>query len=102
MHTGCHFQLGFKSKIPAWLNIAVGFGVNGMLGEFENLTSFYGVDLPNAKNYRLYLLSLDIDWSIIKTNSKFLQIILDALTFIKLPFQAIEYNSKEKFKCYYL
>ncbi len=94
--------LGLKDKVPSWLNFAVGFGANGMYGEFENLASFNGVDLPFANRYRQYLLSLDIDWSKIKTDSKILQFILQALTFIKLPFPAIEYNSMGKFKGYWL
>lgn len=94
--------LGLKGKIPSWLNVAVGFGANGMYGEFENLASFNGIDLPNTARYRQYLLSLDIDWSKIKTDSKFLRFILDVLTFIKLPFPAIEYNSMGKLKGYWL
>lgn len=95
-------KLGFKGDVPSWLNVAVGFGANGMYGEFENLASYNGVDLPNEKRYHQYLLSLDIDWSKIKTDSKFLKIILNALTFIKLPFPAVEFNSMGKIKGYWL
>jgi hypothetical protein len=94
--------LGFKGKVPSWLNVAVGLGANGMYGEFENLASFNGVDLPHTKRYRQYLLSLDVDWSKIKTDSKLLRFLLDAFTFIKLPFPAIEFNSTGKFKGYWL
>ena len=89
-------------KIPSWLCMAVGYGANGMYGEFGNITNYNGVDIPEAKRYRQYLLSLDIDWTKIKTDSKFLQIVLKALTFIKLPFPAIEYNSMGKFTSYWL
>ena len=87
-----------NTTIPPWLNIAFGYGANGMYGEFENIKNFKGVDIPDTRRYRQYLLSLDIDWTKIKTDSKFLQMVLTAITFIKLPFPAIEYNSMGKFK----
>jgi hypothetical protein len=49
-----------------------------------------------------YLLSLDIDWTKIKTNSGFLKVVLKGMTFIKLPFPALEYNSKGKFRGYWM
>lgn len=89
-------------RIPSWLNIAVGHGANGMYGEFENITHYNGVNIPATKRYRQYLLSLDIDWTRIETDSKVLQIVLKAMTFIKLPFPALEYNSMGKFRGYWL
>ncbi len=86
-----------KNYLPAWLNLAVGYGAGGMYGEFENISSYNGVDIPETRRYRQYLLSLDIDWTRIQTDSKFLRIVLQGLTFIKLPFPALEYNSKGKF-----
>lgn len=91
-----------NARIPSWLNLAVGFGANGMYGEFGNINNYNGVEIPNAKRYRQYLLSLDIDWTKIKTDSKFIQMILHAMTFIKLPFPAIEYNSMGEFRWYWL
>lgn len=89
-------------NIPKWLCISAGYGANGMYGEFDNITTYNGVDIPYAKRYRQYLLSLDIDWTKIKTNSKLLRVILKGMTFVKLPFPAIEYNSKGHFKGYWL
>ena len=89
-------------RIPSWLNIAVGYGANGMYGEFENIVEHNGVQIPQTTRYRQYLLSLDIDWTKIKTNSKFLKTILTGLTFIKMPFPAIELNSKGNVKGYFL
>jgi hypothetical protein len=45
---------------------------------------------------------LDVDWTRIKTRSKFLKTVLTAMTFIKLPFPALEYNSMGQFKAYLL
>lgn len=88
--------------IPSWLNIAVGYGANGMYGEFSNISSYNGVNIPETERYRQYLLSLDIDWTKIETDSGFLKFILDGMTFIKLPFPAIEYNSMGSFRLYWI
>ena len=86
---------------PDWLNIAVGYGANGMYGEFSNISEYNGVAIPPAIRYRQYLLFLDIDWTRIKTNSKFLKILLRGMTFVKLPFPTLEYNTKGELKGYY-
>lgn len=90
------------SVIPSWLNIAAGCSANGMYGEFENITNHNGIDIPYTKRYRQYVLSLDIDWTKIKTDSKFLQTILTAITFVKLPFPAVELNSLGEVKLYWM
>ena len=95
-------RLVYDKIIPSWLNIAVGYGANGMYGEFNNIAYYNGVDIPETKRYRQYFLSLDIDWTRIKTDSKFLQNVFKAMTFIKLPFPAIEYNTMGKLKGYWL
>lgn len=89
-------------EIPAWMNIAIGYGANGMYGEFGNISSHNGVVIPETIRYRQYLVSLDIDWTRIETNSEFLKIVLQAMTFIKLPFPALEYNSTGRFRWYWL
>ena len=91
-----------NNHIPAWLNIAVGYSANGMYGEYENISGYKGVAIPTTMRYRQYLLSLDIDWTKIKTRSKFLNIVFKGMTFIKLPFPALEYNSIGKFKGYWV
>lgn len=89
-------------RIPPWISVAIGYGANGMYGEFGNMTSYNGVNIPETTRYRQYLFSLDIDWTRIETNSGFLKILLQAMTFIKLPFPALEYNSKGQFKWYWI
>ena len=92
----------FKNSLPPWLNFAVGYGANGMYGEFENITSYNGVEIPETVRYRQYLFSLDIDWTRINTNSWFLQLLFKGLTFVKLPFPAFEYNSQGRLKGYWI
>lgn len=89
-------------KIPGWLSLAVGYGANGMYGEFENITEYRGVSLPEATRYRQFFLSPDIDWTRIKTESGFLKTLFTALNFVKFPFPALEYNTKEKLKGHWL
>jgi hypothetical protein len=95
-------KIVFKQQLPSWFNFAVGYGANGMYGEFENITVFNGVEIPETERYRQYLLSLDIDWTRIKTNSGFLKVLFKGMTFIKLPFPTLEYNSKGQFKGYWI
>jgi uncharacterized protein YfiM (DUF2279 family) len=91
-----------KDKIPDWLNVAVGYSANGMFGEFENKTSWGGVELPKTERYRQFLLSLDIDWTKIPTKSKFLKGLFQALNFIKIPAPAIELNGRGKLKGHWI
>ncbi|MBS3993020.1 MAG: DUF2279 domain-containing protein [Bacteroidetes bacterium] len=91
-----------NEKIPIWLNIAAGYGANGMYGEYENIATYKGVDIPITERYRQYLVSLDIDWTKIKTASPFVKTLLKGLTFVKLPFPALEINSKGKLKGYWI
>ena len=95
-------KLILKQTLPPWLSITLGYGANGMYGEFGNITSFNGVAIPETKRYRQYLLSLDIDWTRIKTDSKFLQVLFKGMTFIKLPFSTLEYNSKGQVRGYWI
>jgi len=91
----------FKN-IPDWLSVSAGYSANGMFGEFENRKSWYGVPIPETERYRQFLLSMDIDWTKIKTSSRFLKKVLNAMVFIKLPFPAIEFNTLGRVKGYWM
>ncbi|MFC0604552.1 DUF2279 domain-containing protein [Winogradskyella pulchriflava] len=82
--------------IPNWLNLAFGYGAEGMLTGDTNDLLF-----QNQNRIRQFYLSLDIDLSRIKTKSHFLKSIFDVLNVIKLPFPAIELNSKGSVKMHY-
>ncbi|MEZ4805510.1 MAG: DUF2279 domain-containing protein [Bacteroidia bacterium] len=84
-----------KVKLPKYLNLALGYSANGLLGEFENPSRVDGVAIPNIPRVRQYLFSLDIDLSRIKTKSKFLKSLFSQLNTLKIPFPAIEYNRLE-------
>lgn len=92
----------FSDRLPQWLNIALGYGANGMFGEFENIKEYNGFPIAPTERYRQYLLSLDIDWTRIKTRSKILKMFLTGMTFVKLPFPALEFTSNGMTKAYWL
>ena len=86
-----------SSKFPKWLNVAVGYGAEGMLGANSNPPEYKGKPLPEYTRYRQYFLTLDVDLTKIKTRSHFLKFILNGLNFIKIPFPTLEYNNQKGF-----
>ena len=68
-----------SKKLADWLCISAGYGANGMFGEFENERTYHGMILPETERYRQYLLSLDVDWTKIKTRSKFLRTLFQGM-----------------------
>ncbi|MFL2999163.1 MAG: hypothetical protein ACJZZ9_01645 [Cytophagales bacterium] len=83
------------NNLPEWLNLALGYGADGMLGEFENKKYYKGQSLPDYKRYRQFYISLDIDFSKIKTKSRVLKKIYKAVSFIKIPLPTIEFSNKK-------
>lgn len=90
------------SPLPDWVNIAVGYSANGMYGEFENRSRWGSTIIPETSRDRQFLLSMDVDWSKIPTNSKFLKAVFEGLNFVKIPFPALEVNSQGQFRGYWL
>jgi hypothetical protein len=85
-----------SSNFPKWLNMALGYSGEGMLGGRFNPAEVNGKTLPSFDRYRQYFLSLDIDLTRIQTKSKALNMFLDAIGVIKFPCPAIEFNSQQK------
>lgn len=76
-----------ESRFPKWLNIAAGYGANGMVYAREEQNLANGYD-----SYRQYFLGVDFDLSYIKTNKKWLKTVLFFADMIKWPAPAIEFN----------
>ena len=94
-----HSFLKDESKFPRWINVAVGFGGDGMIGGNDNPAfDDDGNALPNLKRHRQFYVSLDVDLTKIRTKKKWLRTIFKAVNLIKLPFPTIEFNSIEKVK----
>jgi uncharacterized protein YfiM (DUF2279 family) len=83
-----------ESTFPKWLNVAVGYGAQGMLGGFSNPTMVHGVNIPSFDRYRQYYLSLDIDWTKIPTHSKFLKSAFNVISFIKFPMPTLQFDDR--------
>lgn len=92
-----------ESNLPPWLNIAVGYGADGMFGGFENKwknemgSEITRYDIPRK---RQFYLAPDIDFTKIKTKSKFLKTSFALLNAFKCPAPALMLDNKGKFKAY--
>lgn len=90
-----------KSPESHWqaLNIALGIGAENMYGGYGNSWSEEGqrYRIEDSRVHQYYL-SLDVDWSRIRTNKPWVRVLLNTLNVIKLPFPALEYASSGKMK----
>lgn len=90
-----------KSNIPAWLQVSVGTGAEGLFGGFENTaTDKNGIitfNRTDIKRTRQWYLAPDVDLTKIKTNKKGIKLALQVLNIFKFPTPSLEY-SKGGFK----
>lgn len=84
-------------SLPNWLNLAFGYGADGMLSGDPN-----DLDYLNQDRTRQYYLSLDIDLSRIKTNSHVLKTIFDVFNLIKIPFPTLQVDGSGRIKWHYI
>jgi len=88
-----------ESKIPKWLNVAIGYGANGLPeGSYDNST----IPRQPIESYRQFFASIDVDLTKIKTNSDFLKTVFNIFNFVKIPAPSIEYRSNGDFKFHFL
>jgi hypothetical protein len=84
-----------ESKIPKWLNLAIGYGVDGLLtGDNESVDNLF----INQNRKRQLYLSFDVDLSRINTNSRFLRVLFDVFNLVKVPFPTLELTDKNGIK----
>ena len=82
--------------LPKWLAITFGYGGDGMLGARDNNSVIVTDENGNTKAFnrsRQYYISLDIDFSQIKTKSKILKGIFNTLNLLKIPSPTIEFKN---------
>lgn len=83
-----------NTGLPAWLNVAVGYGATGMFGGFENMATDKEGNIifsrKDIRRERQWYLSPDIDLTKIKTSSKGVKTMLFLLNCIKVPAPALE------------
>jgi hypothetical protein len=82
-----------NNQFPKWLNIAIGTGATNMKrAQIEDNIAL------GLSPYRRYFISLDINLSSIKSNSKFIRMCLKTINYIRIPLPTIEYNSFHGFQ----
>jgi hypothetical protein len=79
-------------RLPVWLNLGLGYSINGVIKEFENPQFYQGQPFPSLERYRQWVLSPDIDFTRIPTNKRWLRRVFRYANMIKLPFPAVEFN----------
>lgn len=90
-----------ENKFPKWLNVAVGYGANGMIGARNNNFLIESGNSVSFNRYRQGYLSLDVDLTRIKTKSKLLKSVFSCLNIIKIPFPNVELSERKlKFNYY--
>jgi len=77
-----------SSVIPKWLNLAFGYGAEGMITANDDFINT--IFLPESKRYRQFYLSLDVDLTKIETKSHFVKTLLTVINCIKIPAPTIE------------
>lgn len=95
---------------PKWLNVAVGYGANGLYGGFDNRWCLQRdveycdcdpamrVERKDIRRYPQFYLSLDVDLTRIKTKSKVLKALFGTFNIIKIPAPTLEFNPVDKVK----
>ena len=92
-----------SSRLPAWLNLAVGYGADGMFGGYENKwTNEQGNDITryDIQRKRQFYIAPDVDFTKIKTDKKWLKTIFYFLNSFKCPAPALMLDAKGKVKGY--
>ena len=92
------------SRLPAWLNISIGYGADGMFGGFGNRwldPQGNSIDRNDIQRRRQFYLAPDIDFTRIKTKSRVLKTVFSLLNSFKCPAPAVMMK-KGKFRFYTL
>jgi hypothetical protein len=90
------YSFSKKSEIPKWLNLAFGFGAEGMIGENDAKNNIIFPSKP--EKYRQFYLSLDLNLEKINTKSHILKTFFSVFNTIKIPAPTLEYSLHRGFK----
>jgi uncharacterized protein YfiM (DUF2279 family) len=85
-----------NSKIPKWLNLAVGYGAEGMLAGEQESQSSLGFDAINR--YRQFYFSADVDLTKIETKSPILKTLFTIFNSLKIPAPTLEIRGSQGVK----
>lgn len=92
------YSFAKTTKIPKWLNVAFGYGADGMISSNSNASN---ITFDIERNRQFYL-SLDVDLSKIETKSHFLKTVFSLFNTIKIPAPTFEINGSGKVKGYFI
>jgi hypothetical protein len=88
-----------QKYLPEWLCISAGYGAHGLMGGYRNPSyDNLGNPIPFFERTRSYYLSLDVDFTKIKTRYKTLKTVFSFLNLLKVPLPTFEINSQGKTK----
>ena len=85
--------LDSDSNFPEWLTVDFGYGAKGMVEPQPT---------PDFVRVRQFYLAPGIDLAKLPVENRYLKAVLRALSFIKLPTPALEYNASDKFVWHWL
>jgi hypothetical protein len=89
--------LSSANSFPAWANIAMGYGADGMIGGYNNPPVINGKAIPNFKRVRQFYLAPDADLFRIKSAAPF-NTAAYILKTSKIPMPALQIDSEGKWK----
>lgn len=89
-----------KKIFPKWLNLAFGYSGDGMLGGKSNVGDDY--DFSYIPRTREFFFAPDVDFTRIKTRSKFLNTLFVVLNIIKIPAPTLEVDQNGNVQFYWL
>lgn len=82
-----------RSRLPDWLNVAVGYGAENVYGAYGNSWEQGGNRFRyEPTRYRQWFLSPDIYFSRIPTKKRWVRLTLGILDFVKFPAPALEFS----------
>ncbi|MGX5816977.1 DUF2279 domain-containing protein [Chitinophaga lutea] len=89
------------SRLPRWLNIAAGYGVQGLYDARSNVWNDAAgshMDFTRIRRTRQFYLSPDVDLTRIPTRKKGVKVMLQVLNMIKIPAPTLEINGAGQLK----
>lgn len=84
-----------ENTFPKWLNVAAGYGAEGMTGGFNNVpvTNAAG-NTVDYKRFRQFYLALDVDLTRIPDQGPLLRAFTNTFGFVKIPAPALSFSSQ--------
>ena len=91
-----------STDFPKWLNVAFGYGAEGMIGASANPVFINNREIPPLKRYRQYYLSIDGDLQRMRSNNITSGALLAVPGIIKWPLPAVEFSKTTPVKFHWI